>query len=104
MSTPAIVSPPGLVFEPDPHGYTLLGREFLSVTQALREAGLLDLLWATDADRLRGALVYRAIARYNEGAMGGSVSFDDLDPLTVPYLRGYRRFLAESALRVDGSE
>jgi hypothetical protein len=100
-------TPPGLTFAPETHAYTLQGQRLLSVTGVLRQAGLVDVAFFTPDDRERGTRVHAAIERYHAPTRLVDVTrFDpfDGDEVTGPYLRAYRRFLAESAFRVDACE
>jgi len=91
-----------LVFEPIAHRYTLNGRELPSVTKILGEARLTDYSspWFTDAVRERGQMVHAAIALDNEGDLDD----DTLDPVLVPYVAGWRRYLRETGAVVEHSE
>lgn len=91
-----------LVFDADAHRYTLGERELPSVTRILEDVGLSDFSapWFTAATRDRGTHVHAAIALDNEGALDE----DTLDPALVPYLEGWRRYLAESGAVVEHYE
>jgi hypothetical protein len=82
-----------LGFDPATHRYTTdTGRELLSVTTALREAGVIDPTWFTEDAAIRGTYVHQAIALDHEGDLDD----ESLDPLIAPYVCAYRRFREES--------
>lgn len=91
-----------LVFDAFLHRYTVGERELPSVTSILREAKLSDFSAPhfTEAVRMRGQLVHAAIALDNEG----DLDFDTLDPVLVPYIEGWRRYLSESGAVVEHFE
>lgn len=91
---------PPLSFDPVLHRYMLDGRELISVTTALREAGLIDDAFWTEEARLRGEYLHAAIALHNEG----DLEINSLDPKLVPYFRGYERFLDETRVEVEHTE
>ncbi len=64
----------------------------LHVTDVLRLAGLMDPTWFTDPGRERGTHVHTACALLDRGDLDET----SLDPVIVPYLDAYRRFLTES--------
>jgi hypothetical protein len=87
---PACTHP--IQFDEAAHLYTVAGVERPSVTQILKDAGLIDTTWYTDEARERGRAVHFATQFLDE---------DDLDWDTVlPQYRGYvaawERFKAES--------
>jgi hypothetical protein len=101
----ASYTPDGLIFDAAVHRYTLHGRDLINVTGALGVAGLVDRAFFTEEDRQRGARVHAAIARYHRDlTTADDPASPDYDPTIAPYLRAYRRFLAESAFRVDACE
>jgi hypothetical protein len=91
-------TPPGLVFDEPLHRYTHDGKVQVSVTAALDGAGLIDRRYFTDEARTRGALVAAAIALWHEHERMHAPA------IVEPYLRAYRSFLAESAIRIDACE
>src|SRR5690606_908757 len=98
--TPATAAAPPLTFDPILHRYMLDGRELISVTTALREAGLIDDSFWTEEARLRGTYLHAAIALHNEG----DLDISSLDPKLVPYFRGYERFLSETRVTIEQTE
>lgn len=91
-----------LVFDAEQHRYTVGERELPSVTRILQDTGLADFSkpWFTDEVRERGQFVHAAIALDNEGALDE----DALDPVLVPYVDGWRRYLSESGATVEHYE
>lgn len=93
-----VVAPP-LRFLASTHQYFVGDRELPSVTRILQDTGVADFSqpWFTEDVRTRGQLVHAAIALDNEG----SLDFDALDPVLVPYVAGWRKYLAESGAVVE---
>ena len=89
-----------LEFDRLSHKYALNGRELISVTQAIREAGLMDDAWWTEESRLRGEYVHRAILLHHEG----DLAEDALDPVLQPYYTAYQKFLSETGFVADAVE
>lgn len=89
-----------LQFDEAAHRYTLDGRELVSVTQALTEAGFIDARWFTDEAALRGTYVHAAVALHVEG----DLAEDSLDPVIRPYFTAYLAFRRESGFVVDACE
>lgn len=100
MTSSALELP--LVFEPSLHRYSVGDRDLPSVTRILDEARLSDFSAPhfTEAVRQRGQFVHAAIALDNEGVL----DFDTLDPVLVPYVEGWRRYLSESGAVVEHFE
>lgn len=90
-----------VAFDPIAHRYTLEGRELISVTQALTEAGIIDTTWYTDDACARGTAVHDAVHQLHAGAENPSA---DLIASDVPYFDAYLAFMAESGFHVHGSE
>jgi hypothetical protein len=94
------VARPQLRFDPLLHRYEYDGRELISVTTALREAGLIDDAFWNEEARLRGEYLHRAIALHNEG----DLDINALDPKLVPYFTGYEKFLRDTRVAVEYTE
>lgn len=98
--TPAPDDTP-LTFDPETHTYTLDDLTVPSVTEVLRGAGLIAGSAYADTRALaRGTAVHSACHYLDEG---------DLDEASVsreiePYVRAYRRFLADSGFKVGEIE
>jgi hypothetical protein len=71
------------------HRYWLDGRELISVTTALRRAGLVDAAWFTPEATLRGTYVHEACALIDDDALGS------FDPALSAYLAAYETFLRD---------
>ena len=71
-----------------------------SVTQILKAEGFIDDAWFTEYARTRGEMVHLATKMYDDGTLDESA----LDPVIVPYLEGYKRFLKESGFEVHFAE
>lgn len=89
-----------LDFDPVEHRYRVGDREFISVTQAMAEAGLIDTRWFTEDAAARGTYVHAAIQLHHEG----DLAEDSLDPLLRPYFDAYLTFLTETGFQVDACE
>jgi hypothetical protein len=99
MAEASVVNDPRLVFHPAVHRYELDGVELPSVTAILKLAGVADFSgpWFTDEVLARGTYVHQAIALDAEGVLDE----DTLDPQLVPYIHGWRAFLAESGYEIE---
>lgn len=79
-------------FDAEQHRYTYRGLPLVSVTQALRLAGLsTDPRWFPPGSAERGTAVHLATQFDDEGTLDEST----LDPVIVPYLLAWRRFKVE---------
>jgi hypothetical protein len=56
-----------VIFDPSSHAYCFHGRRLISVTQAIRAAGLIRSEWHTEAVRQRGRAVHLALHFDAEG-------------------------------------
>lgn len=79
-----------LVFDPVTHCYSdYLGVRLVSVTQAIKEAGLMgDTSFWTDEARNRGTAVHQMVEFFDQG----DLDEEGLDPALVPYLDAYKWF------------
>ncbi len=80
----------------DHHVYNVGGVIRPSVTQVLKDAGLIDTHWYTEEARLRGKAVHAACQFFDE---------DDLDwesvlPPYQGYIQGWARFKQESGFQI----
>lgn len=83
----------GLTFDAEKHAYALDGKPIPSVTQVIRDAGLMgDTSWYTEGGRTRGSYVAQMIALYEEGTLDVAA----LDPELQAYLAQYIRFKGEA--------
>lgn len=97
MSTTTV---PGLAFDPITHRYTLDGRELISVTTALKEAGMVDTTGWNEEARRRGQYVHEAIHLYTRGELEpGSV-----DPAYEPYFLAFLTFVEEARIEFEHVE
>lgn len=87
-----------LQFEPIAHRYTLAGRELISVTQALTDAGFIDASRYTEASANRGTAVHAAVQMFHE--MGALPS----DDVCAPFFDAYLKFQLEAGFHVEISE
>lgn len=76
-----------VVFDPAGHRYFLNDREIPGVTTLLKDVGLIDLDWVTEASRIRGTYVHAAAHAIDDDDLG------DIDPEYLPYVEAYYQFL-----------
>lgn len=89
-------------FEPIEHAYHYAGRRLPSVTDVLKDVGLLDTSgpWFTEEVRTRGSYVHRAIELWAGGRLDEAV----LDPMLAPYLAAYQRWATDERIEILGTE
>lgn len=99
MTTAArpLMNDPCLVFDEAAHRYSLDGRDLISVTTALQEAGMVDTTHWNEEARLRGQYVHQCIALEAEGALDE----DSVDPLVRPYFEAFRKFQRETSVALE---
>lgn len=83
-------------FDPATHTYTLDGTRLVSVTQALKAAGIIDDTWYSSEACLRGTYVAQA----TELADRGELDEENLDPALKPYVDAWKGFLLDTGCRV----
>lgn len=83
-----------LTFDPDTHVYTYDGQPVPSVTQILKEAGVIDTQWYTGDGAIRGQCVAEATALDDEGELDET----SLDPALAGYMAAWRKFVAETGI------
>lgn len=86
-----------LQFDDVAHRYSLDGRELLSVTQALSEAGLIDRQWFNDGAADRGTRVHAAVQAFHAT---GELPEDE----TAPFFDAYLSFQMDAGFDIDGVE
>lgn len=82
-----------VLFDPIEHTYALDGKQYPSVTQVIKAAGLIDDSWFTPEGAIRGTYVAEATALYDRGELDES----SVDPIIMPYVEAWRRFRRESS-------
>lgn len=89
-------------FEPVEHVYHYAGRRLPSVTEILKDVGLIDVSgpWFTDEARTRGTYVHRAIELFAAGRLDESSVHESL----VPYFTAFQRWLVDERIEVLGTE
>lgn len=75
-------------FDAENHVYYVNGEVVPSVTQILKEAGLVDTTWFTEFGRWRGSAVHKATHYFDEGDMDRRT----LDPVVKPFVADWKRF------------
>ena len=78
--------------EEESHTYTVDGVQVISVTQAMKAAGLVNTEFCTEYGRRRGTAVHKAIHFLVEG----SLDLNSIDPKIQGYLDAYQLFQAET--------
>jgi len=88
-------------FDAESHRYTYRGLPLVSVTQALRLAGMsTDPRWFPPGAAERGTAIHLATQYHDEGTLDEST----LDPLIVPYLEAWRKFKSEMSVKIVSIE
>jgi hypothetical protein len=77
-----------LEFDEQSHTYRLDGADLPSVTQAICEAGLVDIRWFTEYSRWRGSAVHLACWFDDQNDLDEST----VEPSLMGYVEAYRRF------------
>jgi hypothetical protein len=72
----------------------------VSVTELLQAEGFIDTTWYDDYGRDRGSYAHKAIHLYDTEELDEEI----LDPVLVPYLAAWKKFLRESKFKVADSE
>ena len=68
------------------------GRDIISVTQALKACGLIDVRWSSEWHRERGKAAHSAVEYYEQGDLDEGL----LSPVISPYLEGWKKFNADT--------
>lgn len=101
MTAPVAARPemndPRLVFDEVAHRYSLDGRDLISVTTALTEAGMAGTRFYTEESRLRGQYVHQCIALEAEGALEES----SVDPIVRPFFDAFRKFQRDTSVTLE---
>lgn len=87
-------------FDPESHIYTLDGKVLPSVTEILKEAGLLAYAGPAEYQRLRGTYIHRATELIDIAML----DWEGLDKSLRPYCDAYVRFLEETRFAPEMSE
>lgn len=96
-ATRPTMNDPRLVFDELQHRYVLDGRDLISVTTALKEAGMVDTQHWNDEARLRGQYVHQCIALDAEDALDENT----VDPLVQPYFEAFRKFQRDTSVKLE---
>jgi hypothetical protein len=89
-----------VTFEPEGHVYTWNGIHPDSITQILKAEGFINTDWYDEWSRDKGSMVHLA-CHYD---IAGELDEDSLDDEIRPYLAAFRKFMADSGLKVERSE
>jgi hypothetical protein len=87
-------------FDEKDHRYFIDDYPVAGVTNALREAGIVDTTWFTEWARDRGSKVHTLTQFDDEG----SLDPESIDPLIAGYLAGWRKFRKEYDFKIDDIE
>lgn len=91
---------PQLQFDKSTHTYTVNGEVYPSVTQIIKEAGLIDDVWFNEEATDRGTIVHAATSLCDIGRLNAEAVPNDVQP----YLDGWKRFLQENKPQIVGVE
>jgi len=94
---PPMLNDPRLVLDVAQHRYSLNGRDLISVTTALTEAGMVDGKHFNEEARLRGQYVHQCIALFAEDALDD----ESVDPIVRPYFNGFRAFMRDTGVTLE---
>lgn len=72
----------------------------IRVTELLAEAGLIDRTWFSEEGATRGTYVHQACQYYD----AGELDEESLDPVLIPYVEGWKKFLEDTGFQVVASE
>lgn len=75
-------------------------RSFVRVTSVIQSAGLVDSSHFSEYAATRGTYLHLATHYYDAGELDES----SLDPVILPFLNGYKKFLQETGFVVEESE
>lgn len=89
-----------LEFDQAKHLFSCKGKRVPSVTQILKELGIIDGRWYTEESRERGEKVHRITALHDAGKLDPK----SVDPALTGYYQGYLKFLDEKKPLVFGVE
>lgn len=89
-----------LLYNENDHTYKVGGLPIKSVTDLLKQNNLYPIILGTDEHRWRGHAVHEMMNFFHKGTLDEK----NLDPLLLPYLRGWRRFVGETGFRTLGYE
>jgi hypothetical protein len=73
------------------HKYSVDGKPYPGVTEILGGCGIIDDTWYTEQSAIRGTHIHKACQYIDEGCLDR----DTVDPLYLPYLMAYEKFLDE---------
>ncbi len=91
---------PECEFDAETHTYRIGGRVVPSVTQVLREAGLIDTRWYTEEGRDRGAYIHLITELSDQGILLER----QVDEEYRGYLAAWRKFLRDTGAKVVENE
>lgn len=82
-----------IIFEKEPHKYTVDGEDYPSVTQILEDCGLINTSWYSEESAQRGIYVHEATQQLDENPVSG-IMFDDDE--IEGYIDAYLKFKREN--------
>lgn len=95
-----MIATPKCEFDADTHTYRIDGKEVPSVTQVLKEAGLVDTRWYTEEGRERGERIHIITEMYDQGILLER----QVPEMYRGYLAAWKKFLRESGAEVLENE
>lgn len=94
-------SPEGIIFNEDPHIFTVNGEIFPSTTKILKLAGLTpDFSMLDPWYAMRGKYTHKATELYDQGTLDD----DTVDDAILPYLDAYKSFREDCPIKIKGIE
>jgi len=88
-------------FDSKLHKYTEDGKDYPSVTQILKDCGLIDVSWYTEDSALKGTYIHDVLREIDEGALPLML---DISEDIAGYIDAYLRFKKENDYRIEAIE
>lgn len=89
-----------LAFDEKNHIYRVEGEEIPSVTTLLQKHGIVNTDWYDEQGKVRGTYVHKGAEFVDDG----TIDWEELDPMLMPYLRGYEKFTKDFEHEIKYSE
>lgn len=86
-----------ITFDSQSHTYRVGNQVIISVTQAIKMAGLINNEWFTEESRNRGRIVHLATQFDDEGDLDEAT----IDPMILPYVEAARKFKADTGFKPE---
>lgn len=89
-----------LLFDPDSHSYWVDGERYLSITQILSQAGIIDSTWYTEESAQLGTRIHRL----TEFMDTNDLNLETISVTARPYLNAYKEFKNTSGVKIHKIE